>query len=194
MITMDKEQDTMTPMTFLSCLQQLASAFYCACCLDEYITVSNPEQYISFINTSCNYKNAYEIIRKGVNLSYSINEKIKTFSTEPVCQVAPPSLPAPSIDKSQLRQIIKFGSAQIKVTNNAPGATIYYTIDGSMPNQSSKSGNTIMIESGFTDDWHKEPPKNVTIKVIAYKDGICSEVETYNVQIRKGNSFAGKQI
>lgn len=159
MITMDKEQDTMTPMIFLSCLQQLASAFYCACCLDEYITVSNPEQYISFINTSCNYKNTYKIIREGVNLSYLINEKVKTFSAEPIRQVEPPSLPAPSIEKSQLRQMIKFGNAQIRVTNNAPGATIYYTIDGSMPNQSSKSGNTIVIESGFTDDWHKEPPK-----------------------------------
>ena len=194
MITMDKEQDTMTPMIFLSCLQQLASAFYCACCLDEYITVSNPEQYISFINTSCNYKNTYKIIREGVNLSYLINEKVKTFSAEPIRQVEPPSLPAPSIEKSQLRQMIKFGNAQIRVTNNAPGATIYYTIDGSMPNQSSKSGNTIVIESGFTDDWHKEPPKNVTIKVVAYKDGICSEVETYDAQIRKGNPFAGKQI
>ena len=127
-------------------------------------------------------------------MSYLINEKVKTFSAEPLRQVEPPSLPAPSIEKSQLRQMIKFGNAQIRVTNNAPGATIYYTIDGSMPNQSSKSGNTIVIESGFTDDWHKEPPKNVTIKVVAYKDGICSEVETYDAQIRKGNPFAGKQI
>ena len=90
--------------------------------------------------------------------------------------------------------MIKFGNAKIKVTNNAPGSTIYYTIDGSIPNLSSKSGNTIIIESGFTDDWHKEPPKNVIIKVVAYKDGISSEVETYNVQIKKGNPFAGKQI
>lgn len=193
MISMDKEQDTMTPMTFLSYIQKLVSAFYCACYLDEYITINDPAQYISFINTSYNYGNAYEIINKGVNMSFSIKEKIKTFCVEPI-HVANHILPAPSIDRDQLRQIIKFGSAQIKITNNAPGATIYYTIDGSIPNQSSKSGDTIIIESGFTDDWHKEPPKNITIKVIAYKDGIFSEVETYNAQIKKGNNFAGKQI
>ena len=62
------------------------------------------------------------------------------------------------------------------------------------PTKSSKSGNTIVIDSGFTDDWHKEPPKNVTVKVVAYKDGAFSDVETYNVQIKKGNPFAGKQI
>lgn len=193
LISMGNELDTMTPMTFLSNIQKLVSAFYCACYLDEYITVSDPAQYISFVNTSFSYRNAYEIINEGVNLAFSISEKMKTFSAEPI-HVQNLSLPAPSIEKGQLRQIIKSGSVQIRVTNNAPGATIYYTIDGSVPNQSSKSGNTILIESGFTDDWHKESPKDVIIKVIAYKDGVFSEVETYNVQIRKGNPFAGKQI
>lgn len=193
LISMGNELDTMTPMTFLSNIQKLVSAFYCACYLDEYITVSDPAQYISFVNTSFSYRNAYEIINEGVNLSFSISEKMKTFSAEPI-HVQNLLLPAPSIEKGQLRQMVKSGSVQIRVTNNAPGATIYYTIDGSVPNQSSKSGNTILIESGFTDDWHKESPKDITVKVIAYKDGIFSEVETYNVQIRKGNPFAGKQI
>lgn len=193
-ISMDKELDTMVPMTFLSHIQKLVSTFYCACCLDDYITISDPAQYISFINTSCNYRNIYEIISNGVNLSCVINEKIKNFSVEPVNHAGESLLPSPSIETGQLRQMIKFGSAKIKVTNNAPGSTIYYTIDGSIPNQSSKSGNTIIIDSGFADDWHKEPPKNTTIKVVAYKDGIFSEVETYNVQIRKGNPFTGKQI
>ena len=82
----------------------------------------------------------------------------------------------------------------MKITNNAPGATIYYTIDGSSPTKSSKSGNTIVIDSGFTDDWHKEPPKNVTVKVVAYKDGMFSEIETYKVLIKKGNPFGGPAI
>lgn len=194
MISMDKELDTMTPMAFLSNIQKLVSAFYCACCLDECITISDPEQYISFVNTSYNYRNAYEIISIGVNLSFSINEKIKTFSIESVTHVEDILIPSPSIEKGQLRQMIKSGSAKIKVTNNAPGSIIYYTTDGSIPNQSSKSGNTIVIESGFTDDWHKEPPRNVTIKIVAYKDGMSSDIETYDAQIRKGNPFTGKQI
>lgn len=194
MITMDKEQDTMTPKALLSKLQKLAGAFYCACHLDEYITVSDPAQYISFINLSYNEKNAYEIISEGVDLSFSICEKIKSFSAEPVRHVEHTYLPTPTIEKGQLHQTIKSGSVHIKITNNAPGSTIYYTTDGGTPNQSSKSGHTIEIESGFKDDWHKEPAKEITIKVVAYKDGAFSDVGTYNVQIRKGNPFAGKQI
>lgn len=194
MISMDKEQDTMTPMVFLANIQKLVSAFYCACCLDEYITISEPAQYISFIDTPYNYRNAYETISEGVKLSCEIHERIKTFGEGSANRVEENSLPSPSIEKGQLHPMIKCGSARVKVTNNAPGAIIYYTTDGSVPNQSSKSGNMIVIESGFTDDWHKEPPKNVTVKVVAYKNGIFSEVETYNVQIRKGNPFSGKQI
>ena len=193
LISMDKGLDIMTPMGFLAELQKLVNAFYCACSLDENITISNPAQYVAFINTPYNYGNAYEILRKGVSLCFSINEKIKAFSAEPVHDELS-SLLSPSVSKNQLRQTIKFGSAQVKVTNNAPGATIYYTVDGSTPNQSSRSGSVITIDSGFTDDWHKEPPKNVTIKLVAYKDGMFSDVETYNVQINKGNPFTGINI
>lgn len=193
MISVDKRKDIMTPMDFLAELQKLVSAFYCACSLDDNIDISDPAQYVSFINTPYNYRNVYEIINKGVNLSLSINERIKAFSTEPAYEEHT-SVPAPSISNTQLHQTVKAGNAQVKITNNAPGATIYYTIDGSTPTKSSKSGNTIVIDSGFTDDWHKEPPKNVTVKVVAYKDGAFSDVETYNVQIKKGNPFAGKQI
>ncbi|NPD91723.1 FN3 associated domain-containing protein [Xylanibacter muris] len=194
MITMENERDMMTPMTLLSYLQKLASAFYCACSLDDYINISDPQQYLSFINTPYNYRNSYETIREGLDLSFTINEKVKSFCAEPVITAEKPFLAAPSIEKGQLRQLIKYGSVQFKITNNAPGSTVYYTIDGSMPNQSSCSGNTIVVESGFADNWHKEPPKNITIKVIAFKDGVFSDVETYNAQIRKGNPFAGKQI
>ena len=193
MITVDKRKDIMTPMDLLSELQKLVSAFYCACTLDDNIDVSDPAQYVSFINTPYNYRNVFEIINKGVDLSLSINEKIKAFSVGFVHEEIP-TVPAPSISNTQLHQTVKAGNVQVKITNNAPGATIYYTIDGSSPTKSSKSGNTIVVDSGFTDDWHKEPPKNVTVKIVAYKDGAFSDIETYNVQIKKGNPFAGKQI
>lgn len=194
MITMDKERDVMTPMGLLGNVQKLVSAFVCACTLDEYINIGEPQQYISFINAPYNYKDSYRIIRDGIGLSLVIKEKIEMFQPE----VAPPKeesriLP-PSIENGQLKQTVKFGSVKYKITNNTPGATVYYTTDGSTPNQSSKSGNFITVESGFTDNWHKEPAKVVVIKLIAYKDGAHSEVETYEAQIKKGNPFTGKQI
>lgn len=194
MIAMDKELDTMSPMTLLSNLQKLVSSFYCACTLDEYINISDPQQFVSFINTPYNFRNAYSTIREGVNLSLVINEKIKSFDAAIVDNDTTSTLAAPSIEKGQLKQMIKYGSVQIRITNNTPGSTIFYTTDGSMPNQHSKSGNAIIIDSGFSEDWHKEPPKNITIKVVAFKDGTFSNVETYEAQIRKGNPFAGKQI
>ena len=193
MISVDKRKDIMTPMDFLSELQKLVSAFYCACSLDDNITISDPAQYISFINTPYNYRNVYEIINKGIELSLSINEKIKAFSAEPVLEEHP-SVPAPSIHKNQLRQAVECGEIKVRITNNAPDATIYYTIDGSNPTQSSKSGNTIIIDSGFTNDYKKEPIKNVTVKIVACKDGAFSDIMTYNVQIKKGKSFAGPAI
>lgn len=195
MITMDKEVDTMTPMAFLANIQKLVSAFYCACYLDENITISEPAQYTSFINVSCNYRNVYELICEGISLSFTIHEKIKAFGAEPASYVEDIVIPSPSIEKGQLRQTIKCGSVKVKVTNNAPGSTIYYTTDGSIPNQESSAGNTIVIDSGFTDNRHREPPKNVTIKVIAYKDGRSSKVETYAMQLSKGTlPFNGRNI
>lgn len=194
MIVMDKELDTMTPMAFLGHIQKLVSSFYCACRLDEGIDLSEPEQYVSYINAPCNYRNVYELISKGVDLSYSINERIKMFDEVPVTHVENSVIPAPSIDSRKLRQKVEYGSVTIPVTNNAPGSTIHYTVDGSMPDPSSKSGNTIVIESGFSKDWHGEPPKKVTVKVIACKGGKCSETATFNVQIMKGKSSPDIQI
>lgn len=193
MISVDKLKDIMTPMDFLAELQKLVSAFYCACSLDDNITISDPAQYISFINTPYNYRNVYEIINKGIELSLSINEKIKAFSAAPVCEEHP-SVPAPSINKNQLRQAVECGEVKVRITNNAPDATIYYTIDGSNPTQSSKSGNIIIIDSGFKNNYSKEPNKNVMVKIVAYKDGVFSDIMTYNVQIKKGKSFDGPAI
>ncbi len=193
MITMDKEQDNMSPMAFLGNIQKFVGSFVCACTVDEYINIGEPQQFYSYIRKPYNFKDAYKVIQEGLELSLSIKEKVEIFkSIAPEPHVV--QIQAPTIEKDQLKQIIKYGNAKIKITNNTSGATIFYTIDGSTPTQSSRSGDTIIVESGFSEDWHKEPPKIVTIKVVAYKDGKSSNVETYEAQIRKGNPFDGKQI
>ncbi len=193
MITMDKDLDGMSPMNLLGNIQKFVGSFVCACTLDEYINIGEPQQYYSYIRKPYNFKDAYKLIQEGLELSLSINDKIEKFqSVEPTSY--PDQLQAPTIEKKQLNQIIKYGSVKIKITNNTSGATIFYTTDGSTPTPSSKSGGTILIESGFSEDWHKEPDKHVTIKVVAYKDGKSSNVETYEAQIRKGNPFDGIHI
>lgn len=192
-ITMDKEHDLMTPMTFLGNIQKCVSSFVCACNLDDYINIGEPETFLNYINSPYNFKNVYKMIKEGVKLCSEIYEKINNFDN---VEQSPKhtEIEAPYIEKEQLRQIIKYGNAKVKITNRTPGAIVYYTTDGSIPSESSMNGTTVTIESGFTDDWHKEPPRVITLKVVAIKDGISSKVETYEVHIRKGNPFEGRKI
>ncbi len=193
MIAMDKERESMSPMAFLGNIQKFVGGFVCACAVDEYITIGEPQQFYSYIRKPYNFKDAYRVIQEGLELSLSIEDKVEKFKAiEPESHAV--LLQSPTIEKDQLNQTIKYGSAKIKITNNTSGATIFYTTDGSTPSQSSRSGDTIIVDSGFSEDWHKEAPKNVTIRVMAYKDGKCSPIETYNAQIRKGNPFGGKEI
>ncbi|MCD8203072.1 MAG: hypothetical protein LUD48_05490, partial [Prevotella sp.] len=55
MITMDKEREQLTPMSLLANVQKFISSFVCACTIDEYITIGEPEQYYAYINTPYNY-------------------------------------------------------------------------------------------------------------------------------------------
>lgn len=185
MITMDKSRDTMTPMELLANMQQLAGAFYCACSLDESVKISDPAQYLTFVNAPYNYKDAYEIIAKGAALAYSINEKLNSFDAEPELVVEDNTIAAPSIEKGQLEKRARSGAVKVQIINNAPGATVYYTTDGSKPTKSSMSGTVVTIESGFADSWQKEPMKHITIKAVAYKDNTFSDIATFEVKIKK---------
>ncbi len=78
-------------------------------------------------------------------------------------------VPNPAIDGPQ--ETFK-GTAEVNITSALPGTTIYYTIDGTTPNQSS-----IKYQSPFSID------KSLTIKAIAYKDGFkASYISTATYQ------------
>lgn len=192
-ITMDKEMDVMSPMNLFANIQKCISSFVCACTLDDFINLSEAGKYIDYIRSPYTIKDVYPKIKYGLELCNLVIGKIEGFDSIE-SNDSRVKVDAPYIDRSQLRQTIKSGNARIKIENKTTGAQIYYTIDGTNPNQSSMSGSTIIINSGFTDNWHKEPPKNITIKVMAVKDGVSSIIETFDAQIRKGNPFEGKQI
>lgn len=192
-IAMSKEYDMMSPMTLLGNIQKCVGAFVCACKLDEYLNLGEPEIYLNYIYAPYDFKNVYKKIREGVGLCSEIYAKIEKFNEE-TPKPNHTEIEAPYIEPSQLKQTIRYGSVRVKIINNTPGASVYYTIDGSTPTAASRSGCAVVIESGFKDDWHKEPPRIVTIKAIAIKDGISSKVVAYEVLIRKGNPFEGRQI
>ena len=181
-ITISKEADLMTPMMLLSNVQKCVSAFTCACDLDEYLELADAESFRNYVHTPYDYKNVYQRTREGLELCYSINERIEKLQAK---KREPETIAAPTIDESNFVKKCTNSKAKIPINNNAPGASVYYTIDGSEPNSSSKSGVSITLDSGFNNSRKKEPEKIFVVKVKAILNGISSPTNTYNITLQK---------
>lgn len=182
MITINKECDLMTPMELLANVQKCVSAFTCACDLDDYINLADSDKFRNYVYAPYNYKDAYLRIREGLELCFSINEKVAKLD-----EGTPKSstIEAPTISESQLTKRCTNSKARVQITNNAEGATVYYTVDGGEPTQSSKSGLMIQIDTGFNNSRKREPDKIVTIRVKAFLNGLCSNTNTYEITLQK---------
>lgn len=181
MITVNKEQDLMTPMGLLANVQKCVSAFTCACELDDYIDLADADRFRNYIYAPYNYKDSYQRIKEGLNLCFSINEKVSKLNEGPQ---APSTIEAPTIANSQLIKRCTNSKAKIQVTNNVSGATVYYSIDGSEPSHSLK-GQDIQLESGFNNLRKREPDKIVMVKLKAVLNGIESNTNTYEITLQK---------
>lgn len=181
MITVNKEQDLMTPMGLLANVQKCVSAFTCACELDDYIDLADADRFRDYIYAPYNYKDSYQRIKEGLNLCFSINEKVSKLNEGPQ---APSIIEAPTIANSQLIKRCTNSKARIQVTNNVSGATVYYSIDGSEPSHSLK-GQDIQLESGFNNLRKREPDKIVMVKLKAVLNGIESNTNTYEITLQK---------
>lgn len=182
MIAMNKEYDLMTPMGLLSNVQKCVSAFTCACELDEYIELADADKFRNYVYAPYNYKDAYMRIKEGLDLCFSINEKVGKLNEGPQ---APTIIEAPTISDSQLIKKCTNSKAKVQITNNVAGATVYYTIDGGEPTQASKSGLMIQIDSGFNNSRKREPDKVVTVRVKAFLNGVSSNTNTYEITLQK---------
>lgn len=181
MITVNKEQDLMTPMGLLSNVQKCVSAFTCACELDDYIDLADADRFRNYIYAPYNYKDSYQRIKEGLDLCISINEKVSKLNEGPQ---APSTIEAPTIANSQLIKRCTNSKARIQVTNNVSGATVYYSIDGNEPSHSLK-GQDIQLESGFNNLRKREPDKIVMVKLKAVLNGIESNTNTYEITLQK---------
>ena len=181
MITVNKEQDLMTPMGLLANVQKCVSAFTCACELDDYIDLADADRFRNYIYAPYNYKDSYQRIKEGLDLCISINEKVSKLNEGPQ---APSTIEAPTIANSQLIKRCTNSKARIQVTNNVSGATVYYSIDGNEPSHSLK-GQDIQLESGFNNLRKREPDKIVMVKLKAVLNGIESNTNTYEITLQK---------
>lgn len=182
MITVDKEFDTMTPMSLLANVQKCVSAFVCACELDDYLELADAERFYDFIYSPYNYKDAYIRIREGLDLCYTISEKIDKLSQTPT---TPAGIEAPTIEASQLFKKCTNSMTKVQVTNNVQGATVLYSIGNEEPSQNLKKGQIIPIESGFNSSRKKEPDKVIVVKVKAILGNESSATNAYEITLHK---------
>jgi hypothetical protein len=89
----------------------------------------------------------------------------------------------PEAPTSDLAETMYTSGQTLHLSSETDGATIYYTFDGSTPsitNQQAKAyGTSLKI------DGEDQVKQTITIKAIAYKDGVYSEVSTFHYCIFK---------
>ena len=201
-ITADKGRELLTPMMFLAEVQKCVSAFTCACDLEESIELSDAKMYRSYVLAPYSYKEAYQRISVGIDICYSIAEKLQKLAEStpvprPVENIpVEPSRPvAPTLADESLKVICNTSETTLPVLYSIPSASIYFTTNGSNPTQQSskavktREGFKMKFDNGFRKENGKEPVKNMTIKLVAIVDGVCSETASYNVTLQKDLKF-----
>ena len=172
LIEVDKEGGSMSPIDLMAKLQKCVSAFLCGCDLDENLNIENAETLRGYIVRPFNYKEAYTVIKEGLGICFRISENIGNLQTAPAPKPVEPGLPeAPTIDPAQMTIRCSTGTAKVQLINNALGATVYYTTDGSEPNETSKKGLSVLLQNGFRKERVNEPDKTVIIKAKAVLNG-----------------------
>lgn len=196
MISVDKERDLMTPMTLLSNVQKFVSAFTCACELDGYLKLKDADKFMEYIHAPYNYENAYRKIKEGLDICISINDKLDLLSQQPVTQSAiPTKIASPILMENQKLQECKTIETSIPISYEGSEATLFFTTDGSDPTIKSdkasktRNGYCVKFDNGFRQEKGNEPDKTITLKLMAMKDGICSNICSYQITLHKSIHF-----
>jgi hypothetical protein len=191
LIDTDRGRDLMTPMMLLANIQKLVASFAAACQLDPYLNLSDAEAFWSYALAPCDYKNVYPMILQGIKYCFLINEKVDKIENKQ------PELPkrgakpevqrveAPSIAEDQLYQNCRTSTISVSVINNAPGAMILYSTDGSMPTQPALANGKIRIKNNFNSLREPEPDQNIVVKLKAVLNDAESEVRSFTVKLHK---------
>lgn len=199
-IQLEKETDLMTPLQLLAAEQRCVSTFVCGCEVGN-VDISDPQPMLQFINASCSYRDLYPLLRQGIDLCYNIAEKLdrmsKVMPEEPapivVEQPKPTPMP-PVLPPEALVLNLRKPTIDVMAQHPDPAATIYWTTDGSTPSITSASGLHIVFDSGFTEGRRPEPPRTITVKLIAIKDGVSSQVATYQLTAKKDIAAWGGKV
>lgn len=183
LIDTDKGRELMTPMTLTAQIQKFVAAFTTACDLDDRLTLSDANVFRNYALSPYDFKNAYRKIKEGLEISFSIKEKIGLMEEdqEPVREerIAAPYIPADQLNQSCSKRYVT-----VAVINTIPDATVFYSTDGGEPTKK-LVGDSISIESKFNAKRVSEPDMTVPIKLKAVANGVSSEVKAFTLTLRK---------
>lgn len=187
LITVDKEQGTMTPMQLFGHIQRVISSFTIAIELDDALNLGEEDKqaFNQYALAHYNYKDVYRRIKEGLALNVKISEKMERLQADPEPEPRQNQPKAPTISDDQLLKKCTNTKARITITNNEPGATIYFTTDGTAPSSASAKGTNISVSNGFSNDRKRESDKTITVKVMAMQNGISSRTNTYEITLHK---------
>lgn len=191
-IVMDKESDTLTPMSLLAKIQECISDFHCACTLDEFLGLSEADKYAEFVRIPYNYKDCYVKIKEGIELLTEICHKLENIT---LVSSDVKELSTPWIKESDLHAYATSNNVRLEVMGIDPGAIGYYSLDGSEPAKPLLSGRFIPIDPGFNKTRAKEDDRTYVVKMKAMVGGTSSKVASYDLKVTKDiNKWKGFQI
>ena len=196
-IRMDKDIDTLSPVSLFASVQECASGFLCACGIDTILNLNDAdkETFNLYVNLPYTYKDVAKRIDEGLKLCYTISTKleaIKGAGYEPVRKDSTHvAIEAPVIRNSDLVKDCKNRKVTIPVYHSDPNAEVLFTIDGTESSMASnkakrtRDGWAISFNNGFKPSAEKEPDKSFTIKLKAVCDGQESETAQFVVTTKK---------
>ncbi len=192
LITIDKESEQMSPKQLLANVQKYVSAFVCTTEIDENLDLTDADIYSNYVYTPYSYENAYLKIKEGIQLCYEIEQKIERFEKmeykrEPSRQE---SVEAPYISKENLVVDCKTIQTMIPIENADSDAVVYFSIKKGKREQAQFHNGSyyIKFQNGFSSTG-KESDKKMKISLWASKNGIESEINIFEVTLRKSTDF-----
>ena len=189
LIDTDKNRDLMTPMSLLGNIQKFVAVFTSACHLDPYLNLSDADMLRNYSLAPYNYMDVYSMIKEGLRHCSLINEKVdKIEAQQPEIPETPSKLEAPIIPEDQLYQVCKTSYSNVSIVNNAPGATVYYSTDGSIPAKPVSNG-CIRIKNAFHPNREEEEDQKCVVKLKAVLNDSESDISTFIVILHKGKGY-----
>lgn len=194
-IVMDKEAELMAPMSLLARIQECVSAFYCACTLDECLTLSGADKYEEYVRRSYHFKDCVQRIREGMDLVMDIVQRLESFVAEQPSVQEPAAVSEPFIQDADLHAFATSNDVRFEVQGLDPGAKGFYSMDGTDPATPLQGGRFVPVNPGFNKTRTKEEDRNYQVKLKAVQGGRSSKVTTFDLLVTKDvNVWKGFQI